>query len=155
VQVIHRWTYDVAEDLVQSFDFTIAKAAVWFDPVVGWNSMCDETFYPDLAAKRLTYTSPQRNEDAGGSMLRVLKYYQRGYRIPLDSLGAVIARLMSGVEFDKIREGREETQEKQLAKVVTGLLREVDPNLDPSHIAHLPSEAEDDEQPELAELGPN
>lgn len=150
VQVIHRWTYEKAEDLVESFDFTIAKAAVWFDPSVGWSSLCAPSFYPDLAAKRLTYTSPQRNEDAGGSILRVLKYYQRGYRIPLDSLGAVIARLVEAVDFEKIHEGREETREKQMAKVLTGLLREVDPNIDPSHIAHLPSE--DEEQPTMVEL---
>jgi hypothetical protein len=75
---------------------------------------------------------------AGGSILRVLKFYQRGYRIPLDSLGAVIARLMKPVDFDKII-GRTD-QEDQLAKVLTGLLREVDPNVDPTHEAHLPAE---------------
>jgi hypothetical protein len=30
--------------------------------------------------------------------------------------------------------------EIQLAKIITGLLREVDPNIDPSHVAHLPAE---------------
>ena len=44
--------------------------------------LCNIRFYPDLAARRLVYTSPLRNEDAGGSILRVLKFYQRGYRIP-------------------------------------------------------------------------
>lgn len=154
IQVIHRWTYDTPEQLMASFDFTVAMAGFWWDAQAvetvrpmdhrgvvstthtpGWRSICDPRFYADLAAKRLRYTSPVRNEDAGGSMLRVLKFYQRGYRIPLDSLGAVVARLVQGV--------REYGQsEEDFAKVVTGLLREVDPNVDPEHIAHLPSDEE-------------
>lgn len=136
VQFIHRWSFENAESLIASFDFTIAGAAFWWED--GWKSLCLPAFYQDLAAKRLIYLSPSRNEDAGGSLLRVLKFYQKGYRIPLDSLGAVIARLDSGVDRGKIEGGRLDV-ERQYAKVITGLLREVDPNVDPNHIAHLPS----------------
>ncbi len=79
-------------------------------------------------------------EDAGGSLLRVLKFYQRGYRIPLDSMGAVLARLCKAVDWDLVKgQGTATSWEEQAAKVLTGLLREVDPNIDPDHIAHLPS----------------
>lgn len=122
VQFIHRWTFDDPVQCVNSFDFTIACAAVWHD--AGWQSICANRFYRDLAAKRLVYRSPVRNEDAGGSMLRVLKFYQRGYRIPLDSMGAVVARLVAGVDFTKI----DWRDEKAVAKIVTSLLIEVDPN---------------------------
>jgi hypothetical protein len=91
-----------------------------------------------LAAKRLVYRSPIRNEDAGGSMLRVLKYYQKGYRIPLNSLGSVIARIVKAIDFEKV----DAKNEFQVGKIVTGLLREVDPDIDPLHIAHLPSNIE-------------
>jgi hypothetical protein len=160
VQIIHRWTYTSPEQLMQSFDFTIAMAGFWWEmtPAVSvlavsgadlgipgrWRSICDDRFYEDLAAKRLRYTAPIRNEDAGGSLLRVLKFYQRGYRIPLDSMGAVISRLMSGVTDEALDHGHEATREKQLAKVLTGLLREVDPNVDPTHISHLPSLEEEE-----------
>jgi hypothetical protein len=166
VQIIHRWAYKTAEELMRSFDFTVAMAGFWWDatresgsrvlrqdeqggPVYeprrepGWRSICDSRFYPDLAAKRLRYTSPIRQEDAGGSMLRVLKFYQKGYRIPLDSLGAVVARLASATDAAKLLAGREPDREAQLSKVFTGLLREVDPNIDPSHIAHLPADADE------------
>lgn len=133
VQFIHRWTFAAPADALASFDFTIASAAIWWDGE-RWQSLCHADFYADLAARRLVYLSPSRNEDAGGSMLRVLKFYQRGYRIPLDSLGAVIARLGMGVE--QVKRGIDEAH---LARVVTGLLREVDPLLDPDHIAHLPA----------------
>lgn len=159
VQVIHRWLFAKGEDVADSFDFTICCAVFWYGTTVqrdalgnetvvkGWQSYCDDNFYPDLAAKRLVYRSPERNEDAGGSMLRVLKYYQKGYRIPLDSMGKVIARLMSGVTADGIECMMKRfscSEEQATARVITGLLREVDPAIDPNHIAHLPSD-EDNE----------
>ena len=145
VQIIHRWTFNDPAACIQSFDFTIARAAIWHEgPNAGqWASACDPQFYPDLAAKRLVYCKPERIEEAGGSMLRVLKFYQRGYRIPLDSLGAVIARLCQAVDWNKI--DRHNNVEGQLGKVLTGLLREVDPNIDPLHESHLPSDAQEED----------
>lgn len=136
VQFISRWSFVRPEDAMESFDFTIAKAALWWDEDAKlWTSACDPRFYQDLAARRLVYTSPKRNEDAGGSILRVLKFYQRGYRIPLDSMGAVIARLCRGVNFND----RLVQTEDGLAKVITGLLREVDPLVDPNAEGHVDS----------------
>lgn len=128
VQVIHRWLFDTPQQCVESFDFTIARAAIWWDGL--WQSTCDDRFYMDLAAKRLVYCSPSRNEDAGGSMLRLLKFHRRGYSAPLNSTSAVIARMLSGVNSDSsMWRGTEQNR----ADVITGLLREVDPmmaNLD-------------------------
>lgn len=139
IQIITRWTYEQPGDVISSFDFTIARSAFWHDGA-SWVGMCDPDFYRDLAAKRLVYCCPVRNEDAGGSMLRVLKFYQRGYRIPLDSLAAVIARLASGLVLDDSMRHGDKIDESRCAHVVTGLLREVDPDIDPGHIAHLPAE---------------
>ena len=157
VQYIHRWTYPTPADLIESFDFTIACSALWFESGK-WTSLIDDEFYADLAAKRLVYRSPLRNEDAGGSMLRVLKFYQRGFRIPLDSLGAVLARLVNGVDLKSVEvlEGRDfsgcssigKTTEQRWAKIITGLLREVDPQIDPDHLSHLPSSTEKIEEVE-------
>lgn len=149
IQFIHRWTYTNPEDVIASFDFTICQAALWVKDK-HWHSMVGPEFYRDLAGKRLIYACPKRNEDAGGSMLRVLKFYQREYRIPLDSLGAVIARLLRGVKLGQFPGfasswGTEEW-EGQMEKVITGLLREVDPNVDPEHRAHLPTLAEAEQE---------
>jgi hypothetical protein len=158
IQFIHRWTFTDPAACILSFDFTIARAAFWWEKKMvpaptdenaaaerddgAWKTAADPRFYQDLAAKRLIYCSPVRIEEAGGSMLRVLKFYQRGFRIPLDSLGKVIARLVGGVNEDSYAT----RDEAQMGKVLSGLLREVDPNIDPSHIAHLPSEPEDESQ---------
>jgi len=126
IQFIHRWTFDAPEKVIASFDFTIASAALWYEKRITdkgrWVSLCDDSFYADLAAKRLIYRSPVRVEDAGGSMLRVLKFYQRGYRMPLDSLGAVMGADVQGA-FDHTKSDL--SDEGQVAKVLTGLLREV------------------------------
>lgn len=148
IQIIHRWTYTKPEELIESFDFTVAKTVVWCTGTrveathrARWASLAHDDFYADLAAKRLTYTKPQRNEDAGGSLLRVLKFYQKGYRIPLDSMANVVARLVQAVDFDKL-EGVDSHRETALGMVLTGLLHEVDPLQDPHHLFHLPSSTE-------------
>jgi hypothetical protein len=129
-QFITRWLFADAAKLMQSFDFTIAQAVVWFDPstvdldaIAHWKSVISPSFYSDLAARRLNYTSPERNEDAGGSLLRMRKFLSRGYQIQAGSLAAVIARLVSRVDptcCDIRNEGYVKT-------ILHGLLREVDP----------------------------
>jgi len=134
LQIIHRWNFGSVGSVAESFDFTCCCAAFSYNGIE-WESYCDDRFYPDVAARRLIYRFPVRDEEPGGSMLRILKYYKKGYRVPLDSLGGVIARLMNKVSFDAVH------NEGQLADVITGLLREVDPAIDASHVAHLPAEA--------------
>lgn len=140
IQIITRWVFEKPADLVASFDFTICQAAIHFVPGEHkghWESLCSDRFYPDLAAKRLIYTSPLRKEDAGGSLLRVLKYYRRGYTIPLADMGKVVARLLSGMHGSKLADS-----EEGQAMVIAGLLREVDPLFDPDHIIHDPTGSE-------------
>lgn len=120
VQFIHRWTYDTPRDVVRSFDYTICSAAIWWNGQA-WSSLCHQTFYEDLASKRLVYLSPRRDEAAGGSLLRVLKYYQRGYRITMPSFAAVLNRLVAAIDPETMRE------ESLRQDVILGLLREVDP----------------------------
>jgi hypothetical protein len=125
VQFISRWLYTNPQDIIQSFDFTIAQAVIWFNDEK-WHSECSERFYPDLAAKRLFYTQPIRNEDAGGSMLRLRKFLSNGYNIQADSMAAVIARLVSKIDLDKLK-GLSGNNEDKVSNMITGLLREVDP----------------------------
>ena len=132
VQFITRWTFDTADALVKSFDFTVCQAAVWRtgnkvnsewrSSLGGWRSSLGERFYIDLAGRRLVYTNPVCDEEAGGSLLRVLKYVKRGYSIQVTSLGDVVARLAH-----KVRESPMAYSEEGLGQVFAGLLREVDP----------------------------
>ena len=150
IQVITRWFFDKPEDLVTAFDFTVCQAAVWWEgdvteegkPFGNWLSLVSDTFYQDLAAKRLVYTSrtPLRDGEAGGSLLRVLKYYRRGYTIPITDLGLVLARICKGIKEDQW--GDLYKNEELLGRVFGGLLREVDPLVDPDHIIKEEGEEE-------------
>lgn len=129
VQFIHKWTFTSALECIQSFDFTIAQAAIWWDR--GWLSVCADNFYSDLAAKRLVYTRPVRDEAPGGSLLRVLKLYQRGYRIPLSSMAAVVSQLIGKIDAGKKERFMADSQWRE--QLLTGLLYDVDPSTDPRH----------------------
>lgn len=122
VQFIQRWTFTNPTDLVASFDFTVAQAAIWFENDQ-WQSLAADGFYPDLAARRLVYCAPVRDEEAGGSFLRMRKFIAAGYTIQPWSMAQVTARLVSKIDF-YTTVAREE---HGLAKVICGLLREVDP----------------------------
>lgn len=139
LQFITRWRFKDIEECIKSFDYTVCQAAVSCKTIVGtegtedetntktdlaWNSAVSEMFYADLAARRLNYTCPNRNEDAGGSILRMRKFIERGYTIQAGSMARVIARLVTGIEFSRVEDYRDE---KAVAKILTSLLREVDP----------------------------
>ena len=142
IQFITRWIYDDVETLIRQFDFTIVQAAIWYGlveepPAPGekwqgeWKSICSDGFYPDLAARRLVYTNPVRHEDAGGSMLRVIKYIKRGYNIQVPSLAGVVARFIAGLKISNdsisIIDSVEHINETWAAPILMALLREVDP----------------------------
>jgi hypothetical protein len=156
LQVIHRWTFPSPEECVKSFDYTIARAAVWASASVDahgntshtWASACDPSYYEDLAARRLVYRSPVREEAAGGSLLRLLKFYRRGYTAPLDTIAAVMSRMAVKIDHKAILAGAVSngtSEEKQIEKVLLGLLHEVDPNSVTNDPAYLTLKEETDE----------
>lgn len=123
VQFISKWLYKTAAEVCADFDFTVCQAAIETSDDKTWTCVCSDSFYPDLAAKRLVYTFPQREEAAGGSLIRVRKFLKRGYNIQAYSLAGVIARLMQKVYASSLVDN----SEQGLTMVITGLLREVDP----------------------------
>lgn len=92
VQFINNIAYESPEDCVRRFDFTICQAAIWRTES-GWTSCCSPDFIRDVAAKRLVYTSPEREEAPGGSLWRAIKFVQRGYSITQEELTKLIVRL--------------------------------------------------------------
>ncbi len=128
IQFITRWTFVDIESVAESFDFTVCQAVLGRAGVARsdpWVSHIGENYYSDLAARRLVYTHPIREEEAGGSMLRVIKYVKRGYTIQVDSLGGVISRLIASVNGARV----DMTNEKDVAFILNGLLQEVDPSI--------------------------
>lgn len=128
VQIIKRWLFKDANEVVNSFDFTICQAAIWFSKDDNlFHSVVNDSFYSDLAARRLVYTSPMRSEDAGGSMLRVRKFISKGYNIQAESLAAVMARVFIAIDKERAAHAFDMQNESDVAKIIRGLLIEVDP----------------------------
>jgi hypothetical protein len=129
VQFITRWLFDEPENLIESFDFTIAKCVVWYDAeTCKWKSLCSERFYADLASRRLVYCFPKREEEAGGSLMRVRKFLKRGFDIGPTDLGGVMARVFHAVALMKSPPDGTDPEE-WYATSITSLLYEVDPLL--------------------------
>lgn len=114
VQFIVRWLFTEPGKVIESFDFTIAQAVVWFDGSK-WQGLCADTFYVDVSDRRLRYTSPTREEDAAGSLLRVNRFIARGYNILDEDMGKVVARVVTEA---KKTEGLFETTEEATIRVV-------------------------------------
>ena len=133
LQFITRWVYEHPRDVIGDLDFTVCCAVIWYDTTdKKFKSACHDLYYEDLSARRLRYTSPSRIEEVGGSALRILKYYNKGYKITLESYGRVIARLVSGWndfegEDGKLLNQLDPSYEEFNAAVFAGLMKEVDP----------------------------
>lgn len=122
IQIIHRWTFQKPEEVLLSFDFSVCSAAIYYGDD-GWKGICHERFYKDIASKRLIYLVPDREEAPGGSMIRILKFYKRGYNIPLNNLSKVVARMMKDAENCY----KQNDVEDSLKMYVDKTLFEVDP----------------------------
>lgn len=127
IQFITRWTFNSPEELSSSFDFTVCQGVVFYNQdTKKWDSVTGENFYQDLAARRLVYTFPVREEEAGGSMLRALKYVKRGYNIQIDSLAGVMSRVATKIVSHENFSQYSNT-EHSMTRYMKAELREVDP----------------------------
>jgi hypothetical protein len=96
VQFITRWNYRDAQEMIESFDFTVAMAGIWYD-LVGqvWKSVRHVNYYHDVYNKELVYLQPDREEERAGSLLRMVKFLNKGYSINDKELSKVIGRSIS------------------------------------------------------------
>lgn len=87
VQVITRWSFVSPEAVLEHFDFTIARAAIWMASNGQWTGLIDPRFGDDISEKRLVYTG---SDEPGASLLRAFKFARRGYHMPLASLAHLV-----------------------------------------------------------------
>lgn len=101
-QVIFRWVFDDMSKVIDAFDFTICQAAFWWDHGKGFVSRCAPSFYDDVPAQDLVYTSPGNN-DTLSSICRLLKFSRRGHRINDHNLGALLADFVASVSGETLK----------------------------------------------------
>lgn len=126
VQFVTRWHYMDAnvEHVLEHFDFTICRGLVYFDGEV-WRGLIGDDFYADLAARRLVYTRPS-DAEPGGTLLRLVKFLQRGYNVQAPTIAEIVAKLAGDIA--NTRPNAEPDYDYVPADVVLSKLREVDPS---------------------------
>lgn len=95
VQIVRREFYSTAKAVLDSFDFSVCKAALWWDD--GWKSLTDVQFFDDLEQQKLTYCSPA-GQDPRDSLLRTLKFHARGYTIDARSLARIVVQTVQKID---------------------------------------------------------
>lgn len=96
IQVVWRYPYKEPYEILEQFDYTVAKGAVWFDKGDKNNpsnfiSLCHERFYRDIARKMLVYEC-EREVERIESIPRLLKYTSYGYSISPASLSDLMVK---------------------------------------------------------------
>lgn len=98
VQIIHRWTFEEPEDILQHFDFTVTQAVVWYQGGE-WRSACTPRFYPDVASKRIHYVQSRRTAlESVGTLHRLMKYVRKGYNASPETVTALVVDAYESAE---------------------------------------------------------
>jgi hypothetical protein len=96
IQIVNRWYVWPPEELVKTFDWGICQAAVYWDGRQ-WQGVCTQAFIDDLANAAATYMSPNRDEDPGASVLRMVKLARKGYTITEESIAGCLGRMFNAL----------------------------------------------------------
>jgi hypothetical protein len=94
IQIVNRWYVWPPEELVETFDWGICQAAVYYDGRE-WQGVCTQAFIDDLTNETATYMAPDRDEDAGASVLRMVKLARKGYTISEESISGCVGRMFN------------------------------------------------------------
>ena len=106
IQFITRVYYPFHTDLISSFDFTICQCCVYWSGD-SWIGLCTPEFWEDILAERARYTAPIRTEDPGASVLRLVKFARKGYKIGEQDVASCIGRFyaqLSGKPEEEMKE---------------------------------------------------
>jgi hypothetical protein len=96
VQFVTRVFYPDHEDLIKSFDFSVCQIAIFFS-AGQWVGLCSSAFWRDITAERATYMDPERDEDPGASVIRMVRFASRGYKIGETDVANVVGRFFGAL----------------------------------------------------------
>lgn len=123
IQLVIGFPHSDPVKLIESFDFTICQACVYWDKTnEKWHSLCSDDFYFDLAAKRLHYTE---QGVPPASLLRVKKFIKKGYTISAQELAVIVAGIIKEIKWGKVQP----TDYDRVKQLLIGIMNELDPNI--------------------------
>jgi hypothetical protein len=101
---VERCFYPTHGELIESFDWSVCQCAVYWTQhhyavegsrirnTEAFEGICTKAFGEDIQAGTLHYTAPERDEDPGASILRMVKLTNRGWKPTEDSIARCIGR---------------------------------------------------------------
>jgi hypothetical protein len=93
VQFVERCFYPTHEELIESFDWSVCQCAVFYSHLSEkFEGICTKGFGSDIQAGTLHYTAPERDEDPGASILRMVKLTHRGFKPTEESIARCLGR---------------------------------------------------------------
>ena len=112
LQLIWRYPFSEPYEVPDSFDYTVAKAAIWYEEADGKDKktqsrfvgICHERFYRDLARKMLVYLC-DRDVERVEFIPRLLKYTKYGYSIEPKSLAELVVKTCLSLDLTDGFEG--------------------------------------------------
>lgn len=104
LQIIWRYKYTEPYQIIDQFDFTVVKAAIWFDEgdkdhKPNFVGICHERFYRDLARKLLVYIC-DKDAERPQSLQRLLKYAHYGYVMEPKSLAEMFVKICLSLKLE-------------------------------------------------------
>lgn len=101
-QFIHKFKFSGPEQLLDQFDYSIARAGIWYDRSgKKWTGTCWNSWEEDALAKRLLFLDKTPELE---SIVRLLSFTRRGYSVDSLSLSRILtsalASIKAGKEFD-------------------------------------------------------
>lgn len=86
VQVCVGWHAESPAHLIAEFDFTVCKAAIWWEAGM-WRSASSLAFYEHLRARQLVIDNPE----SVPSLMRMVRYCRRGYDVDEVTVRMIVA----------------------------------------------------------------
>lgn len=95
VQCVLRDSPPTVEGLLQTFDFSMAQAAIWWDHVTQEpKGFATPQWFGDVTRKQLRYLAPKREEAPGGSLRRCLRFLQQGWSISFQDVELLVQQFL-------------------------------------------------------------
>jgi hypothetical protein len=89
IQVIGEWEFGHPAELIDMFDFSVIRAAMWWDGSA-WVGIATSTWRRDINCREANYNTTAPNPS--GTLTRIARFAQLGYNIPDGSLASIAVR---------------------------------------------------------------
>lgn len=89
IQVIGEWEFEHPAELIDKFDFSVIRAAMWWNGS-DWEGIATDSWRNDISYREACYNAAAPNP--AGTLTRIARFVSLGYCIPDGSLACIAVR---------------------------------------------------------------